>query len=142
MIEVKKGDTVSLHYMGKLPDGTVFDTSRQRHPLQFTIGNGQVITGFEQAVIGMKIGENKTAKIPMEQAYGPHRDDMVVTMERSKLPADLNPMVGQRLEITQVDNQTSLVTVTNVTETTLTLDANHPLAGKDLTFDIELLGIL
>jgi FKBP-type peptidyl-prolyl cis-trans isomerase 2 len=110
--------------------------------LQFTIGNGQVIAGFEQAVIGMKIGESKTARIPMEQAYGPHREDMVVTMDRSKLPTGLNPKVGQRLELTQVDDQTSLVTVTNVTESTLTLDANHPLAGKELTFDIELVGIL
>jgi peptidylprolyl isomerase len=142
MTQAKQGDTVKLHYMGKLSDGTIFDTSRERHPLQFTIGKGQVIAGFEQAVIGMKIGESKTARIPMEQAYGPHREDMVVTMDRSKLPLDLNPMVGQRLEITQVDDQTSLVTVTAVTESALTLDANHPLAGKELTFDIELIGIL
>ncbi len=142
MAEAKQGDTVQLHYMGKLQDGTIFDSSRERHPLQFTIGKGQVIAGFEQAVIGMKIGELKTAKIPMEQAYGPHRDDMVVTMDRSKLPAGVNPKIGQRLEITQIDNQTSLVTVTDVTETTLTLDANHPLAGKELTFDLELVGIV
>ena len=142
MAEAKQGDTVQLHYMGKLQDGTIFDSSRERHPLQFTIGKGQVIAGFEQAVIGMKIGELKTARIPMEQAYGPHRDDMVVTMDRSKLPAGVNPKIGQRLEITQVDNQTSLVTVTEVTESTLTLDANHPLAGKELTFDLELVGIL
>jgi peptidylprolyl isomerase len=142
MAEAKQGDTVQLHYMGKLQDGTVFDSSRERHPLQFTIGTGQVIAGFEQAVIGMKIGELKTARIPMEQAYGPHRDDMVVTMDRSKLPAGVNPKIGQRLEITQVDDQTSLVTVTEVTESTLTLDANHPLAGKELTFDLELVGIL
>jgi len=142
MAQAKQGDTVQLHYMGKLQDGTVFDSSRERQPLQFTIGKGQVIAGFEQAVIGMKIGEHKTARIPMEQAYGPHRDDMVVTMDRSKLPAGVNPKIGQRLEITQVDNQTSLVTVTGVTESTLTLDANHPLAGKELTFDLELVGIL
>jgi peptidylprolyl isomerase len=142
MAQAKQGDTVQLHYMGKLQDGTVFDSSRERHPLQFTIGSGQVIAGFEQAVIGMKIGELKTARIPMEQAYGPHRDDMIVTMDRSKLPAGVNPKIGQRLEITQVDDQTSLVTVTEVTESTLTLDANHPLAGKELTFDIELVGIL
>jgi FKBP-type peptidyl-prolyl cis-trans isomerase 2 len=142
MAEAKQGDTVQLHYMGKLQDGTVFDSSRERHPLQFTIGKGQVIAGFEQAVIGMKIGEHKTARIPMEQAYGPHRDDMVVTMDRSKLPQGMNPKIGQRLEITQVDDQTSLVTVTEVTESTLTLDANHPLAGKELTFDLELVGIL
>jgi peptidylprolyl isomerase len=142
MAEAKQGDTVQLHYMGKLPDGTIFDTSRERRPLQFIIGNGQVIAGFEQAVIGMKVGELKTARIPMEQAYGPRRDDLVVTMDRSKLPPGLNPKVGQRLEMTQVDDQTSLVTVTGATESTLTLDANHPLAGKELTFDIELVGIL
>jgi FKBP-type peptidyl-prolyl cis-trans isomerase 2 len=142
MTQAKQGDTVQLHYMGKLQDGTVFDTSRERHPLQFTIGNGQVIAGFEQAVIGMKIGESKTARIPMEQAYGPHREDMVITMDRGKLPSGLNPKIGQRLELTQVDDQTSLVTVMNTTESTLTLDANHPLAGKELTFDIELIGIV
>jgi peptidylprolyl isomerase len=142
MAQAKQGDTVQLHYMGKLHDGTIFDTSRERYPLQFTIGNGQVIAGFEQAVIGMKIGELKTARIPMEQAYGPHRDDLVVTMDRSKLPPGLNPKIGQRLEITQVDDQTNLVTVTDATESTLTLDANHPLAGKELTFDIELINIV
>jgi peptidylprolyl isomerase len=142
MAQAKKGDTVQLHYMGKLQDGTVFDSSRERYPLQFTIGNGQVIAGFEQAVIGMNVGESKTAHIPMEQAYGPHREDLVVTMDRSRLPPGLNPNIGQRLEITQVDDQTSLVTVVGATETSLTLDANHPLAGKELTFDIELVGIL
>jgi FKBP-type peptidyl-prolyl cis-trans isomerase 2 len=142
MAQAKQGDTVQLHYMGKLQDGTIFDSSRERHPLQFTIGNGQVIAGFERAVIGMKIGELKTARIPIEQAYGPHREDMIVTMDRSKLPSGLNPKIGQRLELTQVDDQTSLVTVTDVTESTLTLDANHPLAGKELTFDIELVGIV
>jgi peptidylprolyl isomerase len=142
MSQAKQGDTVQLHNMGKLQDGTVFDTSRERHPLQFTIGNGQVIDGFEKAVIGMKIGESKTARIPMEQAYGPRREDLVVTMDRSKLPPGLNPKIGQRLELTQVDDQTSLVTVTDATESTLTLDANHPLAGKELTFDIELISIV
>jgi peptidylprolyl isomerase len=142
MAQAKQGDTVRLHYMGKLQDGTVFDTSRERHPLQFTIGNGQVIAGFEQAVIGMKIGELKTARVPMDQAYGPHREDLVVTMDRSKLPPGLVPQVGQRLELTQVDDQTSLVTVIGTTESTLTLDANHPLAGKELIFDIELVGIV
>jgi len=142
MIQAKQGDTVQIHYMGKLQDGTVFDTSRERHPLQFIIGNGQVIAGFEQAVIGMAIGESKTAKIPMELAYGPRREDMVVTMERSQLPPDLNPKVGQRLELTQTNDQIILVTVTNVTDTALTLDANHPLAGKELTFDLQLIAIM
>ena len=142
MTQAKEGDKVLVHYMGKLQDGTVFDTSRERHPLQFTLGKGQVIAGFEQAVIGMKVNDSKTVKIPVEQAYGPRRDDLVVTMERSKLPADLNPKIGQRLEMTQVDDQVSLVTVTGVTESALTLDANHPLAGKELTFDLQLTGIV
>jgi FKBP-type peptidyl-prolyl cis-trans isomerase 2 len=120
----------------------VFDTSRNRHPLQFTIGNGQVIAGFEQAIAGMNIGESKTTVIPIEQAYGPRRDDMIVTVNRDQLPPDLNAAVGQRLEITQEDDQVMLVTVAGITESSITLDANHPLAGKALTFDLELVGIV
>jgi peptidylprolyl isomerase len=141
MMQAKQGDTVNVHYTGKLEDGTVFDSSRDRHPLQFVLGKGQVITGFEQAVVGMNTGESKTVNIPMDQAYGPRRSDMIVTMDRSQLPADLNPRVGQRLELTQMDDETILVTVTDITESSMTLDANHPLAGKTLTFDIELVGI-
>jgi FKBP-type peptidyl-prolyl cis-trans isomerase 2 len=142
MEQAKQGDTVKVHYTGKLENGTVFDTSRNRHPLQFTIGRGQVITGFEQAVVGMNTGESKTTTVPVDQAYGPRRQDMIITMERSQLPPDLNPNIGQRLELTQMDDQKVLVTVTGITTTTLTLDANHPLAGKSLTFDIELFGIV
>lgn len=142
MTQTKQGDTVKVHYTGKLGDGTVFDTSRNRHPLQFTIGKGQVIVGFEQAVDGMNTGESKTVIIPMDNAYGPRREEMIITMERSKLPADLDPKVGQRLELTQMDDQNILVTVAAVTDSMLTLDANHPLSGKDLTFDIELVGIV
>ncbi len=142
MAQAKQGDTVNVHYTGKLQDGTVFDSSRSRRPLQFTIGKGQVIAGFEQAVIGMNTGESKTTTIPVDQAYGRRRDDMIVTMRRDQLPPDLNPEVGQRLELTQMDDQTILVTVTDKTDTTMTLDANHPLAGKELTFDIELVGIV
>lgn len=141
MTQAKQGDTVNVHYTGKLEDGKVFDSSRDRHPLQFVLGKGQVIAGFEQAVIGMNTGESRTVNIPMEQAYGPRRSDMIVTMDRSQLPADMNPRVGQRLELTQMDDQTILVTVTDITESSLTLDANHPLAGKTLMFDIELVGI-
>lgn len=141
MAQAKQGDTVNVHYTGRLEDGTVFDSSRERHPLQFTLGKGQVITGFEQAVIGMSTGETKTVNIPMDQAYGPRREDMIVTVDRSQLPADLNPMVGQRLELTQMDDQAMLVTVTDITESSITLDANHPLAGKTLAFDIELVGL-
>lgn len=142
MAQAKQGDTVNVHYTGKLEDGTVFDTSRSRHPLQFTIGKGQVIAGFEQAVIGMNAGESKITTIPVNQAYGQRRDDMIVTMRRDQLPPDLNPEIGQRLELTQMDDQTILVTVMSKTDSTMTLDANHPLAGKELTFDIELIGIV
>jgi peptidylprolyl isomerase len=143
MTQAKQGDTVNVHYTGKLGDGIVFDTSRNRHhPLQFTIGKGQVIVGFEQAIDGMNTGESKTVTIPMDKAYGPHRKEMIITMERSKLPVDLDPKVGQRLELTQMDDQNILVTVLAITDSMLTLDANHPLSGKDLTFDIELVGIV
>lgn len=141
MTQAKQGDTVNVHYTGKLEDGTIFDSSRSRNPLQFTIGKGQVITGFEQAVIGMSLGESKSARISVDQAYGPRRDDRIVTIERTQLPSGFNPAVGQRLELTQTDDQRILVTVSAMTDTTLTLDANHPLAGKELTFDIELLKI-
>ncbi len=142
MTPAKKGDTVRVHYTGKLEDGTVFDTSRSRHPLQFTLGNGQVIAGFENAIAGMNIGESKTAVIPAEQAYGARRNDMIVTVKRDQLPPDLDPKVGQRLELTQADDQVVLVTVSAVTDSSITLDANHPLAGKALIFDLELLQIL
>lgn len=142
MAQAKKGDTVKIHYTGKLEDGTVFDTSRSRHPLQFKLGNGQVIEGFEQAVTGMNVGETKTTTIPVEKAYGPRRDDMIVTLKRDQLPADVAPEVGQRLELTQENDQNILVTVTGVTDSMITLDANHPLAGKALTFELELVSIL
>ena len=142
MAQAKKGDTVRVHYTGKLEDGTVFDSSRSRHPLQFTLGNGQVIAGFESAITGMTIGESKTTVIPMEQAYGVRRDDMIVTVMRDQLPPDLDVKVGQRLEITQADDKVLLVTVTAVTDSSITLDSNHPLAGKSLTFDLELIDIV
>jgi FKBP-type peptidyl-prolyl cis-trans isomerase 2 len=138
----KQGDTVKVHYTGKLDDGTVFDTSRTRHPLQFTLGKGQVISGFESAVTGMNIGESKTTTIPVDQAYGPRRDDMIVTVKRDQFPPDVNPNVGQRLELEQENSQSILVTVTDVSDSNITLDANHPLAGKALTFELELVGIL
>src|SRR3990172_4098153 len=141
MAQAKTGDTVHVNYTGKLADGTIFDTSRDRHPVQFTIGKGQLIAGFEQAVIGMNKGESKTVVIPADQAYGPRLEESVAAVDRKHLPADLKAEVGQRLEITQTDDRTILVTVVKVSEASMTLDANHPLAGKDLTFDIELVGI-
>jgi FKBP-type peptidyl-prolyl cis-trans isomerase 2 len=138
MAEAKTGDTVRVHYTGKLADGTVFDTSKERHPLKFTLGNGQVIAGFEQAIIGMNPGDSKTIRIPPDQAYGEHRKELVITFNRSQLPQGMNPQVGQRLELTQENDQTVLTTIVGVNDTDLLLDANHPLAGKELTFDLQL----
>jgi peptidylprolyl isomerase len=142
MARAKPGDTVKVHYTGKLEDGTVFDTSTDSDPLQFTIGDGQIIPGFEQAVVGMNSGESKTIKVPVDEAYGPHREEMVLVVDRNQLPADLIPEVGQQLQSRQPDGQTIVVTVTDISESSVTVDANHPLAGKDLTFDIQLIEIV
>ena len=138
-VVAKTGNTVKVHYTGTLNDGTVFDTSIEREPLQFTIGQGQLIPGFEQAVIGMKVGESTTVNIPAAEAYGLHRDDLVFAMERSQLPDNIE--VGQQLQMMQTDGSTVVVTVIEISETTAMIDANHPLAGEDLIFEIELVEI-
>jgi peptidylprolyl isomerase len=140
--KAKNGDKVKVHYTGKFEDGKVFDSSIEREPLEFTIGKGQVIPGFEQAVEGMSPGDTKTTDIPPEKAYGPHRKEMVTAVERNRFPADIDPKVGQRLQLRQTDGKTIRVTVTDVSESEVTLDANHPLAGKNLTFDIKLVEIV
>lgn len=132
----KSGDTVKVHYTGKLADGTVFDSSVGSEPYEFTLGQGQTISGFEQAVIGMKVGETKTVTIPVDEAYGPRRDDLIVESGRDRLSPDINPEVGMQLTSGQ-----GTVTIIEVSETTVKIDANHPLAGQDLTFDIELVEI-
>lgn len=142
MAQAKQGDTVQVHYTGRLETGVVFDSSLNRSPLTFTLGSGQVIAGFEQGVLGMAAGETKTITVPIEQAYGPRRDDRIFTMERSKLPYNFEATVGQRLELTQSDDQSLLVTVLEANENELKLDANHPLAGKPLTFQLQLVGIV
>jgi FKBP-type peptidyl-prolyl cis-trans isomerase 2 len=134
MAGAKNGDTVKVHYTGKLEDGTVFDTSVERDPLQFTIGQGQVIPGFEQAVVGMNPGESKTSKIPADKAYGPHRKEMILVVDRNQIPVELKPKVGQQLQSRQAEGRTIRVTVTDVSESSVTLDANHPLAGKGPDF--------
>jgi len=138
MAKAKNGDMVKVHYTGKLEDGTVFDTSDENTPLQFTVGEGKLIAGFEEAVVGMEPGESRTIQIPAEKAYGPHRDEMVMTIDRKKVPENINPEVNQMLQVRQKDGKTFNVKVTEVSEESLTLDANHPLAGKDLFFDIRL----
>lgn len=139
--EAKSGDTVKVHYTGTLEDGTVFDTSVEGEPLEFTIGQGQVIPGFEQAVIGMKVGDLKTINIPVDQAYGPHRDDLILVIERGQLPEDLDPKVGQQLQMMRADGSIITVIIIELSETTATIDTNHPLVGKNLTFEIELVEI-
>jgi len=142
MVQAKEGDTVKVHYTGKLEDGTVFDTSEERTPLEFTIGSGQIIRGFEQAVVGMEPGEAKTATIPPEEAYGPHREDMTLTVDRGQFPEEIKPEPGQQLQVQQPDGRAAIVTVSDVSESTVTLDANHPLAGQPLTFEIRLVDIV
>lgn len=141
MAQAKVGDMVSVNYTGKLGDGTVFDSSDGHEPLQFEIGTSAVIPGFEQAVVGMQAGESKTATVPADQAYGQRDTDRVVEVERAGLPPDLNLRVGQRLKLTDQQENTTYVTVTEMSDSVVRLDANHPLAGLDLVFDIELLKI-
>ena len=139
--EAKNGDIVQVDYTGTLENGTVFDTSVGGEPLEFTLGEGKMIPKFEQAVLGMKIGESKTFTILAEDAYGPYRDDLVLVVNREDLPTGMNPEVGQQLQMTLPSGGTSVGTVTNATDTTITVDFNYPLAGKDLTFEIELVSI-
>lgn len=141
MSTAKKGDTVKVHYTGKLIDDTVFDSSRDRDPLEFTVGAGQMIEGFDKAVEGMEKGESKKVEIPSDKAYGGKREDMVVKIEKNQLPADIKPEVGMQLQATQQDGQTQILTIAEVEESHVVLDGNHPLAGKDLVFDIELMEI-
>ncbi|ASC71939.1 putative FKBP-type 16 kDa peptidyl-prolyl cis-trans isomerase [Halomicronema hongdechloris C2206] len=143
MAQAQKGDTVLIHYTGKLTDGTVFDSSVERGPLQFDIGAGNVIPGFETAVIGMSPGDSKTETIGSDQAYGPHRDEMVVVVDRQQIPDEIPLNIGQQLQLQGPEGRPPLpVLVTEVSDGKVTLDANHPLAGEDLVFDIELVDIV
>jgi peptidylprolyl isomerase len=137
----KQGDTVTVHYTGRLEDGTVFDSSQGKDPLQFTIGEGQLIPGFEKGVLGMEPGQSKTVNIPAEDAYGPYKPELVTEVERSQLPPDLELEVGMQLQGSQPDGRIAAFTVKDITDTTVTLDANHRLAGKDLIFDIEMVSV-
>lgn len=139
MSKVKEGDTVKVHYTGKLKDGSVFDSSEDREPLEFTLGQGQLIPGFEKAVIGMEVGESTTVDIPSEEAYGERRDDLELEVSKSDLPDNIEPEEGMQLQMQQQEDGRAIpVQITAVEDEYVTLDANHPLAGKDLTFNIEL----
>ncbi|UCD58741.1 MAG: peptidylprolyl isomerase [Candidatus Hydrogenedentota bacterium] len=142
MAQAKIGDSVKVHYTGTLDDGTIFDSSVDREPLEFTLGEGQVIVGFEEAIVGMRPSESKTTTVPANKAYGPHNPEMVVAVDRDRFPEHLEPKVGQQLQMRQAQGQVIVVTVTEVSESSVMLDANHPLAGKDLTFEIQLVGIV
>jgi peptidylprolyl isomerase len=141
MSKVKDGDTVKVHYTGKLENGDVFDSSREQEPFEFTVGNKAVIPGFEKGVLGMEVGDTKTIEIPPEEAYGEKQEQLVVEVKKSEFPEDITPTVGQRLQIKQGDGNPIVVTITDLTEESITLDANHPLAGYTLFFDVELVDI-
>lgn len=140
-VRAKNGDTVQVHYTGKLADGTVFDSSVGKEPLEFTLGTGFVIPGFDKAVLGMKIGEKKTVTIPASEAYGPRYEEAIIEVSRDGLPGEWVPKVGDQLPMESSDGRRATGTIIEVSDTTVTVDLNDRLAGKDLTFDIELVKI-
>lgn len=139
MTKAKQGDTVKVHVTGRLENGEVFDSTVKSEPLQFTIGDGNLISGFENAVVGMIPGEKKTAKVPPDQAFGPHQDGLVLKVDRKSIPPRIKPEVGMQLEMSRGDSEKIKVRITEVSESSVTVDANHPLAGKNLIFDLEFL---
>lgn len=141
MSQAKQGSTVKVHYTGKLTNEQVFDSSREREPLEFTVGAGQMIPGFDTAVDGMAIGDNKQVTIAAEEAYGPRNEDAVFKLPKTQLPEDLEPQVGMQLQASREDGQTQALLIVGIEETEVVLDANHPLAGEDLIFDIELVSV-
>lgn len=141
MAEVKKGDRVRLHYTGKFDDGEVFDSSRGGEPLEFVVGRGEVIGGVDSAVVGMAPEETRTVTVAAADAYGDYDERLVHEVPRDTLPEEISPEVGQRLQATHNDGQTVILTVREVKEESVLLDANHPLAGRDLTFELELLEV-
>lgn len=140
MVTAKAGDTVRVHYTGQLGDGQVFDSSAGAEPLQFRVGAGEVIAGFDEAVAGMSPGESRRVTIPAAEAYGPRREELVLTVPRERFPAEIEPEPGMQLNLQQEDQQI-VVRVATVTEAEVVIDGNHPLAGEDLTFELELVEI-
>lgn len=141
MQQVKSGDTIQVHYHGKLTDGSTFDSSEGRNPLEFEVGSGMVIPGFDNGVTGMTIGEKKTIVIPADQAYGPRADEMIMEFPKTQFPPDLTPEVGMQLNMSNGSGQQFPVRIVEVKEEVVVLDANHPLAGETLHFDLELVAI-
>ncbi|TWG92747.1 peptidylprolyl isomerase [Mesorhizobium sp. J18] len=142
MTEVKSGDVVRIHYTGKLADGTEFDSSAGREPLEFQVGAGQIISGLERQVEGMTVGERETVTIPADEAYGPRDERQVQIVPREAFPQDLNLAVGSRLQANTQDGRQIALTVTDIRDDQVTVDANHPLAGRDLIFDVEVVEIV
>jgi peptidylprolyl isomerase len=142
MAQVKKGDTIKIHYHGRLNDGTTFDSSAGREPLEFEVGGGMVIAGFDAGVTGMSVGEKKTIEIPFLEAYGPVQEEMIIEFPKSNFPPDLIAEVGMQLNMSNQSGQQFPVVIKEVKDEVVVLDANHPLAGKDLIFDLELVEIV
>ncbi len=142
MAQAKKGDTIKVNYKGYLEDGTIFDSSEGKDPLDVTLGSGAVIPGFDAALTGMEVGEKKTVKIPMDQAYGKHNAEMVMQMPKNQVPPDLKPKIGDKLQVGGASGELMMVEVIDIDDDFIVLDANPPLAGKDLTFDLELVAIV
>jgi peptidylprolyl isomerase len=141
MSQVKNGDKIKVHYTGRLKSGEVFDSSREREPLAFTLGLGQLIPGFENGVIGMVVGENRTVEIPPDEAYGPHLPRLVTVVKRSQFPRNITPEIGQELQTEDEGGRPLDLRVTKIEGDNVTLDANHHLAGETLIFDIEVVEI-
>lgn len=142
MAQASAGDTVRINYTGKLDSGDVFDTSEGREPLEFTIGGNAIIPALETAITGMAMGDKTTVRIAAVDAYGPRLDDAIQTVERSQIPENIELAVGRQLQASDSQGNQMVLTVTALDDTTVTLDANHPLAGENLTFDVELLEIV
>jgi peptidylprolyl isomerase len=142
MAQAKKGDKVLVHYTGTYDDGTVFDSSVDRGPLEVTIGVGMVIPGFDRALVDMEPGQKKMVNIPVDEAYGPRAEELIAEIKRDQVPADIPLEIGQQLQLSLADGGEAIVLIIDLTDTTVTLDANHPMAGLDLNFELELVEIL
>lgn len=142
MAQAKTNDTVKVHYTGTLADGTTFDSSSGRNPLEFTIGKGMVIPGFENCVIGMNVGDSKKVSIPADEAYGSYQEELVAVVERTQIPPEIELEIGMILQIRSPDDGITRVVVKKITEKDVTLDLNHPLAGQNLTFELKLIEVL